>query len=127
MHTLHNSPLSSLPPYSWNCFNGLIFFIYIHEYIIFPLYSPSYAFSLYSLPSHWCQFPRQNLFYLPIGTSPCPLYWTLQVIQRGFKVSRSMCAHYVQTHAILYKALENPLTLASIGVLEPILQIPKNY
>jgi hypothetical protein len=37
-------------PHSWNSFSKSHFSIFIHEYIMFPPYSPSYILSLYSPP-----------------------------------------------------------------------------
>jgi hypothetical protein len=48
IHLLHHSPLSPLPP-SWDSFNRSLS-IFIHEYIVFPLYSASFTFSLYPPP-----------------------------------------------------------------------------
>jgi hypothetical protein len=52
-------------PHSWNSFNRSNFSIYIHMYIIFLPYLPSYMLSLYPPPSHWYQFPRLDLFCRP--------------------------------------------------------------
>jgi hypothetical protein len=45
----------------WNSFNRSQFSIFIHEYIIFPLHSPSYTLSLCPPPSQrciWCFWDR---------------------------------------------------------------------
>jgi hypothetical protein len=47
VHPIHHSPLSS---YSWNSFNSSHFSSFIHEYIIYPPYSPSYTLSWYLSP-----------------------------------------------------------------------------
>jgi hypothetical protein len=47
-----NSPS---PSFSFMPFNRTHFSIFIHEYIIFLLHSPSYTLSLYLPPSHWYQ------------------------------------------------------------------------
>jgi hypothetical protein len=52
-------------PHSWNSFNRSHFSIYIHEYMIFALRSPSCTVSLY-LPHTLVPTPRQDLFYLPV-------------------------------------------------------------
>jgi hypothetical protein len=41
--------------------NTLIFSIFIHDYIIFPLYSSSYTPSLYPPHSHWYQPPDRTI------------------------------------------------------------------
>jgi hypothetical protein len=46
IHPLHHSPLSPSHHF-WNSFSRSHFSIFIHEYIVFPLYSPSYTFSLW--------------------------------------------------------------------------------
>jgi hypothetical protein len=38
-------------PHSWNSFDRSHFSIFIHEHIIFPLYSPSYTFCLQPPPT----------------------------------------------------------------------------
>jgi hypothetical protein len=48
-------------PHSWNSFNRPHFSIYIHVYIVFEPYSPSYTLSP-SPCSHGYQTPRQDLF-----------------------------------------------------------------
>jgi hypothetical protein len=59
--------------HSWNNFNMshfsiyiyiYIYIYYVHMYIRFPPYSLSYT--LTASPSHWYQFPRQDLFCLPV-------------------------------------------------------------
>jgi hypothetical protein len=57
VNTLHHSPLSW--KYYWNTFYRSHFSIFIHNYIIFPWYSPYYMLSLYPLTSHWCQSPAE--------------------------------------------------------------------
>jgi hypothetical protein len=64
IHSLHQSPLSSLSPHSWNIFNRSHFSIFIHENTIFPPYSPPFPFP-YKLPIPLVLFPGQDLFYLP--------------------------------------------------------------
>jgi hypothetical protein len=63
IHPLHHSPLSPLPHF-WNSFNMSHFSIFIHEYIILPLKSPSYTLSLYPSPSYWYQPPGRICFIL---------------------------------------------------------------
>jgi hypothetical protein len=54
-------------PHSWNSFDRSHFSIFIHEHIIFPLYSPSYTFCLQPPPTPaLVPTPRQELFYIPI-------------------------------------------------------------
>jgi hypothetical protein len=65
IHPLHHSLIPPFP-HSWNSFNLSHFSIFIHEYIIFPLYSPSYTLFLY-LPSPIVTIPRQDLFHLPFS------------------------------------------------------------
>jgi hypothetical protein len=65
-----NSPppsLSFIPtsPYSWNSFNRTYFSIFIHGYLIFPLYSPSFTFFI-SSPLPLVPSPRQEQFYFPV-------------------------------------------------------------
>jgi hypothetical protein len=56
--------LSFIPSslHSWNSFSMSHFSISIHEYIVFPLHSPSYTLSLYLPPSHWYQLPNRTYF-----------------------------------------------------------------
>jgi hypothetical protein len=55
-----------LSPHFWNNFNMSHFSIFIHEYIIFPLYWASHTPSLYPFPCHWYPSPRQNVFYFTV-------------------------------------------------------------
>jgi hypothetical protein len=64
INSLHHSTLFSL--LSWNSFNRSHFSIFIPEYIIFPLYSPSYTLSLYFHTHTDTPPPRQDLFCLPV-------------------------------------------------------------
>jgi hypothetical protein len=52
-------------PLSWNSFNRCHFSIHIHVYTVFAQYLPFYTFSSCLPPSHWYQFPREDLFCLP--------------------------------------------------------------
>jgi hypothetical protein len=67
IHTLHPPSFSFILffSYSWNSFNMSHFSIFIHEYIIFPLHSPSYILSLY-LPLQLVPIPIRDQFYLPV-------------------------------------------------------------
>jgi hypothetical protein len=49
---------SFIYPHSWSSFNRSHFSIYMHVYLLFPPYSPSYTFSLYLPHSYWYQPPR---------------------------------------------------------------------
>jgi hypothetical protein len=58
-----NSPhLSFIPPTLRIVSTCLIFSIFIHVYMIFSPYSPSYTLSLYPLPSHWYQPLERTCF-----------------------------------------------------------------
>jgi hypothetical protein len=64
-----NSPHTSfsfipLPPLFLESFIISHFFIYIHMYPAFSLYSPSYTLSPQLLTFHWYQPHRQDLFHL---------------------------------------------------------------
>jgi hypothetical protein len=62
IHLLHHSPFLETIPIPGIVSIGLIFFIFIHEYIIFSLYLPSYTLPLYPLPSHWYQLSERTCF-----------------------------------------------------------------
>jgi hypothetical protein len=49
------SPLSALPPYSWNSFIRHNFSINMHVHTVFAPYSPSFTISLPPPPSYWYQ------------------------------------------------------------------------
>jgi hypothetical protein len=53
--------LSLLPPFLEQ-FQQVSFPIFIHEYTIFPPYSPSYTLLLHPPSSHWCQPPNRTCF-----------------------------------------------------------------
>jgi hypothetical protein len=48
--------LYSVLPHSWNSFNRSHFSIYLHVYIVFPPFLPSYTLSLYLPLSYWSIF-----------------------------------------------------------------------
>jgi hypothetical protein len=63
IHPFHHSPLSSLPPFL-ESFKRSYFSIFIHEYIIFSQYLPSYILSLYPLPLTGTNHGRTCLTFL---------------------------------------------------------------
>jgi hypothetical protein len=62
IHPLHHSPLSLLPHY-WNSFNRSYFSIYIHVYIVFAQYSPSYIPTSFSFSlSFWYGYKLRHFY-----------------------------------------------------------------
>jgi hypothetical protein len=113
IHSLHHSPLSSLP-HSWNSFNRSHFSIDIHACIIFPSYSPLILLS-FCKASGWAWHietrrvgplaPTQVIAYEIINIGPdiiCLVfikrrYWGTETnMNKGWKKWRARGCYYVK-------------------------------
>jgi hypothetical protein len=95
----------SLPPFP-KSFNRSYFSLYIHVYMVFVPYSPSYTLSPHTPPSHWYQSPERTCFALLKLE-----FWT-----QSFTLARQTlyCLSHTSSITLILKDFWNLLTVTKV-------------